>query len=55
MFLIEHDKRGKDFAMPLTYSPKDKFYIPENIYVIGMMNTADRSLQRRYRFIKRKN
>jgi len=46
MLLIEADKRGKDFAIPLTYSEAtdDKFYIPENVYIIGTMNTADRSL-----------
>lgn len=46
MMLIEHDKRGEEFAIPLTYSTdKDEpFYIPENVYLIGTMNTADRSL-----------
>ncbi|MDO9626537.1 MAG: DUF3578 domain-containing protein [Methanobacteriaceae archaeon] len=46
MMLIEEDKRGEEFAMHLTYSDKDepKFFIPNNVYVIGMMNTADRSL-----------
>jgi len=46
MMLIEQDKRGKEFAMKLTYSYSDResFYIPENIYIIGTMNTADRSL-----------
>jgi DNA polymerase III delta prime subunit len=43
MMLIENDKRGKDFAIPLTYSDEE-FFVPENIYFIGMMNTADRSL-----------
>lgn len=46
MMLIEADKRGKDFEIPLTYArdDEDKFYIPENLYLIGTMNTADRSL-----------
>ncbi|MDR0900814.1 MAG: DUF3578 domain-containing protein, partial [Methanobrevibacter sp.] len=45
MMLIEKDKRYEDFAIPLTYSNQDsKFYVPENLYIIGMMNTADRSL-----------
>ncbi|MDO5849443.1 MAG: AAA family ATPase [Methanobrevibacter sp.] len=43
MMLIEEDKRGEDFAINLTYG-KEKFYVPENVYIIGMMNTADRSL-----------
>lgn len=46
MMLIEPDKRGLDWAIPLAYadSSDDKFYIPENLYFIGLMNTADRSL-----------
>ena len=40
--LIEKDKRGIH-NLQLAYS-KDNFTIPENIYVIGTMNTADRSL-----------
>lgn len=39
--LIEKDYRGE--AISLAYS-KDKFFVPENLYIIGMMNTADRSL-----------
>ena len=44
--LIEADKRGPDYAMPLTYARglDDTFFIPDNIYIIGTMNTADRSL-----------
>lgn len=46
MLLIEVNKRGKDNAVSLTYSSsiEHKFYIPENVYLIGTMNTADRSL-----------
>ncbi|RMG45020.1 MAG: hypothetical protein D6719_00845 [Candidatus Dadabacteria bacterium] len=46
MMLIEADKRGEEYAVPLTYSGdlNDTFYIPENLYFIGTMNTADRSL-----------
>jgi 5-methylcytosine-specific restriction protein B len=46
MMLIEHDKRGESFGIKLTYSGSEgeKFYIPENLYLIGTMNTADRSL-----------
>ncbi|MCL2610368.1 MAG: AAA family ATPase [Defluviitaleaceae bacterium] len=43
MLLLEHDKRGEEFAIPLAYSG-DRFYVPKNVYIIGMMNTADRSL-----------
>ena len=39
--LIENDKRGN--ALQLLYSD-EKFAVPENVYIIGMMNTADRSL-----------
>jgi AAA domain (dynein-related subfamily)/EVE domain len=46
MMLIEHDKRGPEWGIPLTYSNElgDKFYVPENVHIIGLMNTADRSL-----------
>ena len=44
--LIEADKRGAEFALPLLYSDDqdESFFVPENLAVIGMMNTADRSL-----------
>lgn len=46
MMLIESDKRSKKYAIKLTYSEEEdeKFYVPENVYIIGCMNTADRSL-----------
>lgn len=46
MLLIETDKRGPEWAVSLTYSDESasKFYIPANIHILGMMNTADRSL-----------
>ena len=62
MMLIETDKRGK-YKVHLTYSEKDDapFSVPENLYLIGTMNTADRSLaivdyalRRRFRFISLK-
>lgn len=39
--LIENDKR--DIELPLLYS-EEKFAVPSNVYLIGTMNTADRSL-----------
>ena len=39
--LIENDKRGS--SLQLLYSD-EKFSVPSNIFIIGMMNTADRSL-----------
>ncbi len=39
--LIENDKRG--VLLQLLYS-EEKFSVPANVYIIGMMNTADRSL-----------
>ena len=46
MMLIEHDKRGPNHAIPLTYSESsgEQFSVPENVHLIGLMNTADRSL-----------
>ena len=41
--LIENDKRGNKNKLQLLYSD-EMFYVPENVYIIGMMNTADRSL-----------
>jgi 5-methylcytosine-specific restriction enzyme B len=59
MMLIEADKRGRDYSIKLAYSKGDEtFYIPENVFVIATMNTADRSLalvdyalRRRFAFI----
>ncbi len=42
MKLIESDKRNVESAI-LPYS-KTEFVIPDNLYIIGTMNTADRSL-----------
>lgn len=41
--LIENDKRDSDNKIQLLYS-RELFYVPSNVYLIGMMNTADRSL-----------
>ena len=43
LMLIEADKRSEDYAVALTYSSQ-RFHVPENVYILGMMNTADRSL-----------
>jgi len=54
--VLEKDKRGKPIMLPLTGKP---FRVPENVFVIGTMNTADRSialldaaLRRRFGFIE---
>ena len=59
MMLIEADKRGPNNQIALTYSKQEeRFYVPKNVYLIGTMNTADRSLsivdyalRRRFSFI----
>jgi 5-methylcytosine-specific restriction protein B len=60
LMLLEADKRGPQFAMPLTYADtvEETFWLPENLHVIGTMNTADRSLamvdyalRRRFAFV----
>src|SRR5690554_2197399 len=42
LLLIEHDKRD-NYTIKLPYS-KEEFTVPSNLYIIGTMNTADRSL-----------
>jgi 5-methylcytosine-specific restriction protein B len=60
MLLLESDKRGPEYAVSLTYSSTqdNKFFIPTNLFIIGTMNTADRSLavvdfalRRRFAFV----
>lgn len=41
LMLIENDKRGEQLR--LLYS-NELFSVPKNVYIIGLMNTADRSL-----------
>lgn len=46
MLVIEHDKRGADWAITLAYAPEHepRFFVPDNVFILGLMNTADRSL-----------
>ncbi len=61
LMLIEADKRGSKYSVALTYSAseEEQFYVPANLFLLGMMNTADRSLalvdyalRRRFAFVE---
>jgi MoxR-like ATPase len=41
-FLLEY----RNESISLQYSPKEEFTLPENLFLIGTMNTADRSIAR---------
>ena len=56
LMLIERDYRGTYTSMPYK---EERFVVPQNLYIIGMMNTADRSLamidyalRRRFSFVE---
>jgi len=56
MSILEKDKRGKRIILPLSGM---EFFVPENLFIIGTMNTADRSialldtaLRRRFGFVE---
>lgn len=58
LMLIEADKRGQELRLLYQEKTDKPFSVPENIYIIGMMNTADRSiamidyaLRRRFAFV----
>ncbi len=61
LLLLEADKRIPEYSVSLTYARDDDepFFIPPNVHVLGLMNTADRSLamvdyalRRRFGFIR---
>ena len=62
-FSIDPGYRGRDGEVSTQYAnlheSDDKFYIPENVYIIGTMNDIDRSvdtfdfaMRRRFRFVE---
>lgn len=61
LLLLEADKRGPTHAVRLPYAPAEapRFFVPANVFVIGTMNLADRSLapldyalRRRFAFVE---
>ena len=46
MMLVEADKRGSEYELPLAYARPGEplFSVPPNLFLVGLMNTADRSL-----------
>ena len=46
LMLIESDKRKREFGVKLQHRPDatEDFFVPENVFIIGTMNLADRSL-----------
>jgi MoxR-like ATPase len=45
LMLVEGDKRGEQWAVQLAYAADaPPFFVPENVFILGLMNTADRSL-----------
>ena len=46
LLLIEADKRADEWAVRTAYARPDAqpFHVPQNLYLLGTMNTADRSL-----------
>ena len=63
-FAIDPGYRGEEGAISTQYAslhadPNEKFYIPDNVYIIGTMNDIDRSvdsfdfaMRRRFRFVE---
>ena len=37
---------GRNEPVSLQYSPQEEFTLPENLFLIGTMNTVDRSIAR---------
>ena len=46
LMLMEADKRGPEFAVPLVYQRpgEPRFFVPKMVFIVGLMNLADRSL-----------
>ncbi|KAA5549602.1 AAA family ATPase [Adhaeribacter rhizoryzae] len=60
LLLLEADKRGLAHGVTLPYgAAEERFFVPENVFLIATMNTADRvlapldfALRRRFAFLK---
>ncbi len=45
LVLIENTKRNESNAVKLMYKNDEYMFVPKNLFIIGLMNTADRSLK----------
>jgi 5-methylcytosine-specific restriction protein B len=61
VMLLEHDAKPRSIKLPYDFGPpfNDEFSLPQNLHILGTMNSADRSIaivdvaiRRRFAFVK---